>query len=126
MAIHAVPSNNEMSELDFIISSNPISSEMIQKRIIHEPSIFKPKDLLIGIIKVYQMFISPQDIPVCNYTPSCSQFGIEAIQKFGIIRGVLLASDRLQRCNGMSTSRYQIDHITGKLIDPIKLYSDLR
>lgn len=122
----AVSFERNISELDFIISSNPLYSDKIQKRTIHEGSIFKPRNLLTGMIKFYQLFISTQDIPVCNFTPSCSQFGIEAIQRFGIIRGVLLTSDRLQRCNGMSISRYQIDHITGKLSDPVKLYSNLK
>lgn len=125
IAIRAVPNDKNISELDFITSSNTIFSEKIQKRVIYELNIFKPKNLIIGMIKFYQLFISTQDVPVCNFTPSCSQFGIEAIQRFGIIRGVLLTSDRLQRCNGMSTSRYQIDHVTGKLIDPIKFYNNL-
>ncbi|MGQ9609272.1 MAG: membrane protein insertion efficiency factor YidD [bacterium] len=127
IAVYALPSDHNISELDFIISSNSLFSETKQKKSdFYKQNIFKPKNLFIGMIRFYQIFISTQDIPVCNFTPSCSQFGIESIQEFGIIRGILMTSDRLQRCNGMSTSRYQIDHVTGKLIDPVKLYSNLR
>lgn len=127
MAGYAVPSDHDISELEFITSSNPIYPETIQKKFSsYDLGIFNPKNLFIVMIRIYQLFISTQDIPVCNFTPSCSQFGIEAIKKFGIVRGILLTSDRLQRCNGMSTSHYQIDHVTGKLIDSVNLYIELK
>jgi len=102
-------------ELAFIISSNPLIKQKGHNSRIQA-------NIFIRAIRFYQSFISTQDVPVCNFTPSCSQFGIESIRKFGIIRGILLTSDRLQRCNGMSISRYQLDHRTGKLIDPVSLY----
>ena len=124
---YAVSSDHDISELEFITSSNPLYSETTQKKSIsYDLGIFKSKNLFISMIRIYQLFISTQDMPVCNFKPTCSQFGIEAIKRFGIIHGILLTSDRLQRCNGMSTSRYQIDHVTGKLIDPVKLYDDLK
>ena len=72
------------------------------------------KLLFIGVIRLYQLFISSQDMPVCVFTPSCSQFGIEAIQKCGFLPGILLTSDRLQRCNNMSNARYQMDYGSGR------------
>lgn len=113
---------NSTSELSFILSQNPINDrQMIQKKEIDDKP-FKPSDIFIGIIRFYQMFISTQDMPVCNFTPPCSQFGVESLQKFGIIKGILLTSDRLQRCNGCSAPYYQIDYRTGKYIDPVQKY----
>lgn len=109
------------SELNFILSQNPIKSQQINKQNIDNKS-FKPSDIFIGMIRFYQLFISTQDMPVCNFTPSCSQFSIDSLRKFGIIKGILLTSDRLQRCNGFSAPYYQIDYRTGKYIDPVQRY----
>ncbi|MBD3182477.1 membrane protein insertion efficiency factor YidD [Candidatus Poribacteria bacterium] len=81
------------------------------------------EEILTGSIRFYQSFISTQDSAVCNFQPSCSHFGIAAIHHIGILKGILLTSDRLQRCNGMNIDRYSMDHTTGKLIDPIEFYS---
>jgi putative membrane protein insertion efficiency factor len=77
------------------------------------------------MIRFYQLFISTQDEPVCNFMPSCSQFGIDSLREFGAIKGILLSSDRLQRCNGMSVPYYKIDYKSGKFIDPVQVYSEL-
>jgi len=107
------------SELGFIFSHNPTKSrQMVNKQ-------NADANILIRMIKFYQLFISTQDMPVCNFTPSCSQFGIASLREFGVIRGILLTSDRLQRCNGFSAPYYQIDYKTGKYIDPVETYSYL-
>ncbi|UCG50383.1 MAG: membrane protein insertion efficiency factor YidD [Candidatus Latescibacterota bacterium] len=59
--------------------------------------------LLSGGIQLYQILLSSQDLPGCNFEPSCSHFGREAVSRFGF-QGVLMTSDRLLRCNGLSTS----------------------
>lgn len=118
----------EPTELEFILSCNPLDSvsegESIRSRsdVTHS---FGIELLLKGAIRLYQVFISPQDMPVCNFVPSCSQFGAEAVSRLGVIRGILLTSDRLQRCNGISTSRYRIDYNSGRLIDPIQTYCEM-
>lgn len=115
------------TELAFILSCNPIRDvTRVDRARAHYNLPRAPgiKLLLIGAIRFYQLFISPQDTPVCNFVPSCSQFGAEAIGRLGVLRGILLTSDRLQRCNGMSTSRYQIDYRSGKLVDPVQLYAE--
>ncbi|UCD20005.1 MAG: membrane protein insertion efficiency factor YidD [candidate division WOR-3 bacterium] len=50
-------------------------------------------------IKLYKTLISPSQGDVCNFSPSCSHFTRQAIEKYGIIWGSLMASDRLMRCN---------------------------
>ena len=55
--------------------------------------------LFIGLIKVYQYTISPMLGASCRYTPTCSQYGIEAIQKYGPIKGGYLTVKRILSCN---------------------------
>ena len=57
------------------------------------------KKLLIKMIRLYQKYISPMKRTKCPYIPTCSQYGLEAIEKYGAIRGGLLAIWRILRCN---------------------------
>lgn len=57
------------------------------------------KSLLILLIKLYQVAISPLFPNSCRYTPTCSQYAIEAIQKYGIFKGSWKALQRIIRCN---------------------------
>ncbi|MEO0106742.1 MAG: membrane protein insertion efficiency factor YidD [candidate division WOR-3 bacterium] len=50
-------------------------------------------------ITLYQKFISPSQGDVCNFSPSCSNFGRQAINKYGIFWGSLMTADRLMRCH---------------------------
>ncbi len=50
-------------------------------------------------IRFYQLFISPLFPPSCRFTPSCSQYAIEAIREWGPIKGIYLAIRRLSRCH---------------------------
>jgi len=142
----------ESTELAFILSCNPIGDapRVDRARAHFEPfhvrgikqippapfykggvrglSLFPKggiKLLLIGAIRFYQLFISPQDMPACNFVTSCSQFGAEAIRRLGVVRGILLTSDRLQRCNSMSVSRYHTDYKSGKFVDPVQVYVEM-
>ena len=55
--------------------------------------------LLILPIHFYQKFISPLTPPACRYTPTCSQYAVEAIQKYGPFKGLWLAIRRILRCH---------------------------
>ncbi len=55
--------------------------------------------LLILPIRGYQKFISPLTPPVCRFTPTCSQYAVEALQKHGPFRGLYLAIRRILRCH---------------------------
>ena len=57
------------------------------------------KELAIKMIRFYQRKIPPLFPPRCRYYPTCSQYAVTAIERFGIIRGGLLAVWRLLRCN---------------------------
>jgi hypothetical protein len=53
-------------------------------------------------IRLYQRVISPAVGPHCKYYPSCSEYAAQAIARFGILRGLILAGWRLLRCNPLS------------------------
>ena len=81
------------------------------------------RSAVVGLLRFYQIFVSSQDTSICNFTLSCSQFGMAAVQKYGILHGLLMASDRLQRCNGLSRKYYQQDPKTTLAIDfPLEVY----
>lgn len=63
-------------------------------------------DLLIQIIKVYKIFISPLLGINCRYYPSCSDYAIETIKKYGALRGSIKAIYRILRCNPFSKGGY--------------------
>ena len=60
------------------------------------------KKIFIIIIKLYQKYLSPLKSTKCPYYPTCSQYGLEAIQKYGALKGGLLAAWRIIRCNPFS------------------------
>ena len=61
-----------------------------------------PQFLLMGLIKAYQILISPLFGPTCKYYPSCSHYGLEAVRRHGAIKGSTLAAWRVLRCNPWS------------------------
>jgi putative membrane protein insertion efficiency factor len=58
-----------------------------------------PRYLLAGLVRGYQLVISPVLPPSCRFTPSCSQYALEAITRHGAVRGTWLAARRLVRCH---------------------------
>lgn len=60
------------------------------------------RELAVAPLRLYQRLISPLLGPRCRYAPSCSDYAIQAIREFGILRGLLLACWRLLRCNPFS------------------------
>ncbi len=58
--------------------------------------------VVIAPIRVYQKAISPALGNRCRYYPSCSQYAVQAIRSYGILRGLVLAAWRLLRCNPWS------------------------
>jgi len=54
---------------------------------------------LLILIKGYQNFISPLFPPTCRFTPTCSQYTVEALKKYGLFKGGWLALKRISRCH---------------------------
>lgn len=57
------------------------------------------KDIAIALVKLYRKLISPLKRPCCRFTPTCSQYAIEAFSEWGFIRGLGLTIWRILRCN---------------------------
>jgi uncharacterized protein len=53
----------------------------------------------IGLIKLYQLIISPWLGPSCRFTPTCSQYGLDAFKKYGLFKGFWLTAKRIARCH---------------------------
>ena len=62
--------------------------------------------LLIWLVRLYQILISPLLPRSCKYYPSCSQYAVDALTQYGVLRGVVLAGWRLLRCNPWSYGGY--------------------
>ena len=64
------------------------------------------KKILIGMIKLYRKYLSPLKSTKCPYYPTCSQYGLEAIEKYGALKGSLLAVWRILRFTPFSHGGY--------------------
>lgn len=64
------------------------------------------RQILIALIKLYRYAISPYLAPSCRYTPTCSSYAIEAIERHGIFRGSWLAMRRVSRCHPWHEAGY--------------------
>ena len=64
------------------------------------------KSFALGLIKFYQLFISPVMLPSCRFTPTCSQYTYEAISEFGLVKGIWLGVRRLARCHPFHPGGY--------------------
>jgi len=64
------------------------------------------KKIMVAGIKFYQRNISPLKRTKCPYVPSCSQYGAEAIEKYGAVKGSLMTGWRILRCNPFSEGGY--------------------
>lgn len=66
----------------------------------------KLKKIMILCIKLYQGYVSPMKTVKCPYIPTCSNYALEAVSKYGAVKGGLLAGWRILRCNPFSKGGY--------------------
>lgn len=65
------------------------------------------KRIVIGLINFYRRFLSPMKIrPTCRFYPTCSQYALDAINKYGCIKGGYLAVKRILRCHPFHPGGY--------------------
>ncbi len=57
-----------------------------------------PRRALIGLVRAYQLVVSPHLGPSCRYTPSCSTYSVQALTEYGAVKGGILTIWRLLRC----------------------------
>jgi len=62
--------------------------------------------VVLGLIRIYQLTLSQVLPPACRFVPSCSQYGYEAIVRYGVLRGGWLAVKRLARCHPFHPGGY--------------------
>lgn len=60
------------------------------------------KRIFLAPVHIYQRLISPLTPRRCKYEPTCSTYAIEAVERFGVVRGTVLACWRIMRCNPFS------------------------
>lgn len=65
-----------------------------------------PRRGLVALIRGYKVLISPALPPACRFTPTCSQYALEAIRRHGAVRGSWLALRRLARCHPFNPGGY--------------------
>ena len=64
------------------------------------------KKIILSLIKFYRKYISPLKSTKCPYFPSCSEYGLQAVEKYGVFKGSFLAFYRILRCNPFSKGGY--------------------
>ena len=69
------------------------------------------KRAMTGMIRFYQKNISPLRAPSCRFIPTCSQYALEAVEKYGAVKGGVLAAKRLSHCHPFYRG--------GKIYDPV-------
>ncbi|TWH46636.1 membrane protein insertion efficiency factor YidD [Sporomusa sp. KB1] len=62
--------------------------------------------LIISSIKFYRLFISPLKPPSCRFVPTCSEYALMAIERYGVCRGVVMAVKRILRCHPFHPGGY--------------------
>ena len=56
-------------------------------------------NILIGLIKIYKMLISPYLAPSCRYLPTCSEYTIECLKEYGLVKGITKSTKRILSCH---------------------------
>jgi len=64
------------------------------------------KKFFLGCISFYRRFISPYKPPVCRFYPSCSQYTYQAVEKYGVIKGIYLGVKRILKCHPFHPGGY--------------------
>jgi hypothetical protein len=65
-----------------------------------------PEKILVGLIRLYQIGLSPLLGPCCRFFPTCSDYAIMAIRRHGPFRGLIMAGMRLLRCHPLHPGGY--------------------
>ncbi|HEX4743601.1 MAG TPA: membrane protein insertion efficiency factor YidD [Candidatus Limnocylindria bacterium] len=64
------------------------------------------KSLVLAALRGYKRHVSPLLPPACRYTPTCSEYAVEAVERYGVLKGTALALRRLLSCNPFSRGGY--------------------
>ena len=64
------------------------------------------KGFVLALIRFYQTAVSPHFPPSCRYTPTCSSYALQAVSKYGAVKGLILAGKRILRCHPFHQGGY--------------------
>jgi putative membrane protein insertion efficiency factor len=64
------------------------------------------KKAVIFLICFYRRFISPLKPPTCRFVPTCSEYALQAVEKYGVVRGIIMAVKRILRCHPFHPGGY--------------------
>ncbi len=65
-----------------------------------------PKLLILACIRIYRYIISPCLPPSCRFTPTCSRYALEAVERYGLVKGLYLSARRVVRCHPFCSGGY--------------------
>ena len=65
-----------------------------------------PRHLLMGLVKAYRAIVGPHLPPSCRFTPTCSEYAIQALREYGAVKGLILTVWRLLRCHPLGGEGY--------------------
>ncbi len=65
-----------------------------------------PRRVLVAVIRLYKLLISPLLPPACRFYPSCSTYAIQALERYGLFKGLWLAGRRIVRCHPLNPGGY--------------------
>jgi putative membrane protein insertion efficiency factor len=73
--------------------------------------------VVLSLLRGYKWLISPMLLPACRYTPTCSEYAMEAVERFGAVRGSWMAMGRVLRCHPFVKGGY--DPVVGPKDSPL-------
>ncbi|MBN2258942.1 MAG: membrane protein insertion efficiency factor YidD [Clostridiales bacterium] len=62
--------------------------------------------ILIAIVKLYRKYISPIKPPTCRFYPTCSEYSLQALEKYGAVKGSYISAKRILRCHPFNPGGY--------------------
>lgn len=116
--------NLQDKDLDFLLGNLTAQQKGINSLITPPMEVVSEIKLTMrALVLIYQKTISSLDKPSCIFTLSCSRFGDLAMSRYGILFGLLMTSDRIQRCHPLGQKYYPIDIKRRLAIDfPLERY----
>jgi len=81
-----------------VFSLNPTRLFLLMRRLLHFLTRI-PRRLLVGVVRGYQLLVSPHMPRTCRYHPTCSEYAVKAFRTYGAMKGLILTLHRLARCH---------------------------
>ena len=101
LAVSSLAAADRFLPFDYDIPAAPAAS--VPHRHASDPAAAAPAGAAVvaaeWAIRLFQIFVSPQDGPSCMYSPTCSRYGYLSVSRYGFFTGMLMAGDRWLRCN---------------------------